>query len=64
MGRQIGEVIRSRYDGKVAILASGSFSGDIGGPKMRSVDIPFDTEFLDLVRAGKLEEIFPSKQPD
>ena len=64
VGQQIGDFIRSRYQGKVAILASGSFSGDIGGPKMRSMDIPFDMEFLDLVRAGKVEEFVHKATPE
>ena len=34
------------------MLASGSFSGDIGGPKMGSVDTALDLEFLDVVKAG------------
>lgn len=57
LGQQIGEFIRNHFDGKVAVLASGSFSGDIGGPKMGSVDIPFDMEYLDLVKSAKVEEI-------
>jgi aromatic ring-opening dioxygenase catalytic subunit (LigB family) len=64
VGQQIAEFIRSRYDGRVAILASGSFSGDIGGPKMRSVDTPFDMEFLDLVTAGKVEEFVRKATPE
>lgn len=39
------------------MLASGSFSGDIGGPKMGSVDTALDLEFLDLVKAGKGKEM-------
>ena len=53
LGQQIGDYIRNHYDGKVAVLASGSFSGDIGGPKMGSVDTALDLEFLDLVKDGK-----------
>jgi catalytic LigB subunit of aromatic ring-opening dioxygenase len=53
LGQQIGDYIRNHYDGRVAVLASGSFSGDIGGPKMGSVDTALDLEFLDLVKEGK-----------
>ena len=34
LGQQLGEFIRNHHEGKVAVLASGSFSGDIGGPKI------------------------------
>jgi hypothetical protein len=53
LGQQIGDYIRNHYDGNVAVLASGSFSGDIGGPKMGAVDTDLDLEFLDLVKDGK-----------
>ena len=53
LGQQIGDYIRNHYDGRVAVLASGSFSGDIGGPKIGSVDTALDLEFLDLVKEGK-----------
>ena len=48
LGQQIGDYIRNHYNGKVAVLASGSFSGDIGGPKMGSIDTALDLEFLDF----------------
>jgi protocatechuate 4,5-dioxygenase beta chain len=57
LGQQIGDYVRNHYEGKVAVLASGSFSGDIGGPKMGSVDTALDLEFLDLVKAGKGQEM-------
>ena len=57
LGRQIGDYICNHYSGRVAVLASGSFSGDIGGPKMGSVDTALDLEFLDLVRHGKGREM-------
>ena len=57
LGQQIGDYIRNHYDGKVAVLASGSFSGDIGGPKMGSIDTVLDLEFLDLVKGGKGQEM-------
>lgn len=64
LGRQIGEFIRDRYLGKVAVLASGSFSGDIGGPKMRSVDTAFDRECLELVKAANAEAIVERSTPE
>lgn len=39
------------------MLASGSFSGDIGGRTMGSVDTALNLEFLDLVKAGKGKEM-------
>ena len=57
LGRQIGDYICNHYSGRVAVLASGSFSGDIGGPKMGSVDTALDLEFLDLVQHGKGQEM-------
>jgi hypothetical protein len=56
-----------RYDdsfGAVAVLASGSFSGDIGGPKMGSIDTALDLEFLDLVRDGKGQEMVDKATPE
>ncbi|HEU5462642.1 MAG TPA: hypothetical protein VFV82_00850 [Candidatus Binatia bacterium] len=57
LGQQIGDYIRNHYNGKVAVLASGSFSGDIGGPKMGYIDTALDLEFLDLVKEGKSREM-------
>jgi protocatechuate 4,5-dioxygenase, beta chain len=57
LGQQIGEYIRNHYNGKVAVLASGSFTGDIGGPKMGSIDTALDLEFLDLVKDAKGQEM-------
>lgn len=57
LGRQIGDYIRHHYRGNVAVLASGSFSGDIGGPKMGSIDTALDFEFLNLVKEGKGQEM-------
>jgi hypothetical protein len=56
-GQQIGEYIRNHYNGNVAVLASGSFTGDIGGPKMGSIDTALDLEFLDLVKNAKGQEM-------
>jgi len=57
LGQQIGEYIRNNYNGNVAVLASGSFTGDIGGPKMGSIDTALDLEFLDLVKNAKGQEM-------
>jgi len=57
LGQQIGEYIRNHYNGNVAVLASGSFTGDIGGPKMGSIDTALDLEFLDLVKDAKGQEM-------
>jgi catalytic LigB subunit of aromatic ring-opening dioxygenase len=57
LGQQIGDYVRNHYKGNVAVLASGSFSGDIGGPKMGSIDTALDLEFLDLVKDGKGQEM-------
>jgi hypothetical protein len=64
LGQQIGDYIRSHYDGKVAVLASGSFSGDIGGPKMGSIDTALDLEFLELVKKGKGQEMVDKATPE
>ena len=64
LGQQIGDYIRNHYNGKVAVLASGSFSGDIGGPKMGSIDTALDLEFLDLVKAGKGEDMVDKATPE
>ena len=64
LGQQIGDYIRNHYHGKVAVLASGSFSGDIGGPKMGSIDTALDLEFLDLVKAGKGEDMVDKATPE
>jgi hypothetical protein len=64
LGMQIGDYIRNHYNGKVAVLASGSFSGDIGGPKMGTVDTALDMEFLDLVRDGKGKQMVDKATPE
>jgi protocatechuate 4,5-dioxygenase beta chain len=64
LGQQIGDYIRNHYDGRVAVLASGSFSGDIGGPKMGSIDTALDLEFLDLVKDGKGKEMVDKATPE
>jgi len=57
LGQQIGDYLRNHYNGNVAVLASGSFSGDIGGPKMGSIDTALDLEFLELVKDAKAQEM-------
>jgi aromatic ring-opening dioxygenase LigB subunit len=64
LGQQLGDYIRNHYDGKVAVLASGSFSGDIGGPKMGSVDASFDQQFFETVKAGSPEAMVRKATPE
>jgi aromatic ring-opening dioxygenase catalytic subunit (LigB family) len=64
LGQQLGDYIRNHYQGKVAVLASGSFSGDIGGPKMGSVDTSFDQQFFDKVKEGRPEEMVRLATPE
>jgi aromatic ring-opening dioxygenase LigB subunit len=64
LGQQLGDYIRNHYQGKVAVLASGSFSGDIGGPKMGSVDTAFDRQFFDMVTEGRAEEMVRRATPE
>jgi protocatechuate 4,5-dioxygenase beta chain/2,3-dihydroxyphenylpropionate 1,2-dioxygenase len=64
LGQQIGDYICNHYNGNVAVLASGSFSGDIGGPKMGSIDTALDLEFLDLVKDGKGREMVTKATPE
>jgi hypothetical protein len=63
LGQQIGEYLRDHYSGNVAVLASGSFSGDIGGPKMGSIDTKLDLEFLELVKDAKAQEMVNKATP-
>ena len=63
LGQQIGDYLRNHYSGNVAVLASGSFSGDIGGPKMGSIDTALDLEFLDLVKDAKAQEMVEKATP-
>lgn len=64
LGQQLGEFIRNHYQGKVAVLASGSFSGDIGGPKMGLINTSFDKQFVDMVKEGKPEEMVRQATPE
>lgn len=64
LGQQLSDFIRNHHQGNVAVLASGSFSGDIGGPKMGSVDTVFDEQFVDLVNHGKAEEMVRKATPE
>ena len=63
LGQQIADYLRNHYNGNVAVLASGSFSGDIGGPKMGSIDTALDLEFLDLVKDAKAQEMVEKATP-
>jgi hypothetical protein len=64
LGQQIADYLRNHYNGNVAVLASGSFSGDIGGPKMGSIDTALDLEFLDLVKDAKTQEMVNKATPE
>lgn len=52
-GRFLGQAVR-RYEGcrRVAILATGGLSHDVGTPRMGLVNEEFDREFLRLLAAG------------
>lgn len=63
LGRRIEEFVRTQYSGKVAILVSGSFSGDVGGPKMGAADTALDMEFMGLIKAGEGDEIVRRATP-
>jgi aromatic ring-opening dioxygenase LigB subunit len=64
IGKQIAEFVEQQYDGKVAVLASGSLFSDVGGPTMGWVDTPFDMEFLGLVKEGKGDEFAKRVTPE
>ena len=64
LGQQIGDYLRTHYNGNVAVLASGSFSGDIGGPKMGSIDTALDLEFLELVKDAKAQDMVNKATPE
>jgi aromatic ring-opening dioxygenase LigB subunit len=64
LGQRLGEFIRDHYLGKVAVLASGSFSGDIGGPNMGFVNTSFDKQFLDIVKEGRPQEMVRKATPE
>jgi len=64
LGQQIGDYLRNHYNGNVAVLASGSFSGDIGGPKMGSIDTALDLAFLELVKDAKAQEMVNKATPE
>lgn len=57
-GRFLGRAIR-RYDGcrRVAILATGGLSHDVGTPRMGMVNETFDREFLKRLAAGDDEDL-------
>lgn len=64
LGQQIGNFLRNEYAGRIAVLASGSFSGDIGGPKMGTVDTALDMEYFDLVKRGHADEVVRKTSPE
>ncbi len=64
IGKQIAKFVEQQYDGKVAVLASGSLFSDVGGPTMGWVDTAFDMEFLGLVKAGMADEFANRVTPE
>lgn len=64
IGKQIADYVEQQYDGRVAVLASGSLFSDVGGPTMGWVDTPFDMEFLGLVKEGNADEFAKRVTPE
>ena len=64
VGQQIREFVQNNFDGKVAVLASGSIYSDVGGPTMGSVDTTFEMEFLELAKQGKVEAFTSKVTPE
>jgi protocatechuate 4,5-dioxygenase beta chain len=58
LGRMVGEFIRS-WPGteRVAVLASGSFSLEVGGPRFDHLDRPWMEIVLEQLRKGRPEEL-------
>jgi protocatechuate 4,5-dioxygenase beta chain len=58
LGRMVGEFI-ARWPGeeRVAVLASGSFSLEVGGPRIGRTDQEWMATVLGLLREGRLEEL-------
>ncbi len=58
VGEAIKALIAEREAGeRIAVLASFNLSLDVGGPRMGRRDEAFDREALDLMRAGRVDEI-------
>src|ERR671913_114143 len=53
----IRDYLRNHYNGNVAVLASGSFSGDIGGAKMGAIDTPLGLVVLEFVKEAQAQEM-------
>jgi len=58
LGQAIGDAIRSFGElGRVAVLATGGISHDVGTPRMGFVNTEFDHEFLRLLQDGAPEPL-------
>ena len=58
LGRMVGEFIATwPGDERVAVMASGSISNEVGGPRMGSFDDEWTSTVVELLRAGKIEEL-------
>lgn len=58
LGRMIGSFLRGQPDSLgVGVLASGSFSIEVGGPRMGLVDHLWSDEVMDCVRRGETERL-------
>jgi protocatechuate 4,5-dioxygenase beta chain len=58
VGRSIGALIAARpATERIAVVTTFNLSVDVGGPRMGTRDESLDREALDLIRAGKAEDI-------
>ena len=64
LGQHIRQFVKDSYSGKVAVLVSGSIYSDVGGPTMGDVDTSFEMEFLDLLKAGNVDEFVRRVTPE
>src|SRR3990172_6854473 len=64
LGQHIRQFISNQYEGKVAVLVSGSIYSDVGGPTMGWVDTAFEKDFLELVKAGNVDEFARRVTPE
>lgn len=58
VGHAIRELIRGRPSGeRIAVIATFNLSVDVGGPKMGKRDAEFDREALELIAAGRAQDL-------
>ena len=58
LGRMVGEFITRRPGPeRVAVLASGSFSLEVGGPRIGRTDHEWMASVIELLRAGRVDEL-------